>query len=117
MNRVTLIRERRRQLGLERLRSHCPSCPCGENDWRCLQLRPNPMVAGGRTIICRNCRCKQRYDSKSYQSNADRACLICTESDPRCLERHHIAGRAYADECVTVCSNCHAKLSEMQKDH
>ena len=119
MDQITLTRERRRQLALERLGSHCPSCPCGEKNWRCLQLKPNPMVANGGscTIICRNCRCKQRSNSKICQSNADRACLICTEADSRCLELHHIAGRAYADDCVVVCSNCHTKLSEMQKDH
>jgi hypothetical protein len=44
-------------------------------------------------------------------------CLFCDEDEPSCLERHHIGGRAFGDECVIVCRNCHRKLSDKQKDH
>jgi hypothetical protein len=43
-------------------------------------------------------------------------CLLCDEDDPSCLERHHISGRAFGDDCVIVCRNCHRKLSDKQKD-
>ena len=45
------------------------------------------------------------------------ACVICGERDDRALELHHIAGRAYGDDLVIVCRNCHSKLSYDQKDH
>jgi hypothetical protein len=44
-------------------------------------------------------------------------CVTCGEDDWRCLELHHIAGRAHGDELVPVCRNCHRKLSDDQKDH
>ena len=44
-------------------------------------------------------------------------CVVCGESDWRCLEEHHIAGQAYGDELSIVCRNCHRKLSDEQKDH
>jgi hypothetical protein len=44
-------------------------------------------------------------------------CLNCGETDDRCLERHHIAGRKYSDFVGILCSSCHDKLSDKQKDH
>jgi methionyl-tRNA synthetase len=44
-------------------------------------------------------------------------CIYCGEADWRCLESHHIAGRAYDEERAVVCRNCHRKLSDMQRDH
>ena len=44
-------------------------------------------------------------------------CVHCGEADWRCLELHHIAGRAYGEECAVECRNCHRKLSDTQKDH
>ncbi len=44
-------------------------------------------------------------------------CVSCGEEDWRCLEFHHISGRAYGEEGVVVCRNCHRKLSDPQKDH
>jgi hypothetical protein len=43
-------------------------------------------------------------------------CKCCPESDPRCLERHHIAGRQFGDAIVMLCRNCHRKLSDAQYD-
>ena len=44
-------------------------------------------------------------------------CRVCGEADDRTLQRHHLAGQAYGDEQVTVCANCHYKLSDAQADH
>lgn len=44
-------------------------------------------------------------------------CVLCGETDPRCLEEHHIAGHAYHAGTVIVCRNCHRKLSDDQLDH
>ncbi len=56
-------------------------------------------------------RALQRLDS------SDPRCARCGENDPHCLERHHIAGRAYDDRTTIVCRNCHRKLSDLQCDH
>ncbi len=42
----------------------------------------------------------------------DPQCMTCGEADWRCLELHHIAGRAYDDSTVILCRNCHRKLSD-----
>lgn len=44
-------------------------------------------------------------------------CVVCGETDPRCLEAHHLPGQKYGNELVTVCRNCHRKLSDDQRDH
>ena len=44
-------------------------------------------------------------------------CAVCGFDNPLALELHHIAGRAYDDELVTVCRNCHRLLSDAQRDH
>ncbi len=44
-------------------------------------------------------------------------CIICGEDDWRCLEEHHVAGQAYADDLSIICRNCHRKLSDDQKNH
>ena len=44
-------------------------------------------------------------------------CITCGENNPHCLELHHIAGRAYDDDTMPLCRNCHRKLSDDQKDH
>jgi hypothetical protein len=44
-------------------------------------------------------------------------CATCGESDPHCLEDHHIAGRHYGGTVALICRNCHRKLSDAQKDH
>ena len=47
----------------------------------------------------------------------DPSCVICGEHDWRTLQRHHLPGRAFGAELVTVCGNCHAKLTDAQHDH
>ncbi|HJU10448.1 MAG TPA: hypothetical protein VJ728_06215 [Candidatus Binataceae bacterium] len=44
-------------------------------------------------------------------------CIHCPETDWRCLQLHHIAGRVFGDDTVIVCASCHYKLSDDQKDH
>jgi len=44
-------------------------------------------------------------------------CVICGEDNPHCLELHHLAGKAYGDDLVCICRNCHRKLSDDQRDH
>ena len=44
-------------------------------------------------------------------------CVDCGEDDPRCLEKHHIAGREYHSHTEILCRNCHRKRSDDQRDH
>ncbi len=60
---------------------------------------------------------KRRQQALQRLGCNDPRCVYCGESHPPCLEKHHIAGRAYHDATVIVCRNCHRKLSEKQKDH
>jgi hypothetical protein len=47
----------------------------------------------------------------------DPRCVHCGETDWRCLELHHPAGRAYDDFTSIECRNCHRKLSDSPKDY
>jgi hypothetical protein len=44
-------------------------------------------------------------------------CVACSESDPFCLELHHIAANAHHKDLSIVCRNCHRKLTNRQHDH
>lgn len=44
-------------------------------------------------------------------------CVGCGETNPVVFEHHHIAGRKHSDDMVTLCLNCHRKLSDKQRDH
>jgi hypothetical protein len=39
-------------------------------------------------------------------------CILCGESDYRCLELHHPAGKAFDAQTVIYCRNCHRKQSD-----
>jgi hypothetical protein len=39
-------------------------------------------------------------------------CVTCGEDDWRCLELHHVAGRAYSPITAIHCCNCHRKQSD-----
>jgi len=39
-------------------------------------------------------------------------CVLCPEDDWRCLERHHLAGRAFDELTIVLCRNCHRKQSD-----
>lgn len=44
-------------------------------------------------------------------------CAHCPETDPLALQKHHVAGKQYAEATIIECANCHAKLSNAQYDH
>ncbi len=44
-------------------------------------------------------------------------CTGCGETDWRCFEAHHIADQAHHDDTALMCRNCHAKVTDYQKDH
>jgi hypothetical protein len=44
-------------------------------------------------------------------------CVICSESNPLCLEMHHVAGQKHHSDLAIVCRNCHRKLTDQQHDH
>ena len=44
-------------------------------------------------------------------------CPFCGIDEPLAMELHHIASRAFDDQLVPVCRNCHRVLSDWQKDH
>jgi hypothetical protein len=121
MDNSEFDRERRNQTALDRLGTDNPICDCGQDDWRCLWLFPNEASStiGDPIILCRNCYRKTRCPHvKSRQSGPNPFfCPFCGEDDLRCRERHHVAGRAFDAWTVDVCSNCHGKLTDMQKGH
>lgn len=43
-------------------------------------------------------------------------CAMCSESDWRCMEMHHIGGQ-FDETVVCICRNCHRKSTDDQKDH
>lgn len=57
---------------------------------------------------------KERRRQRALQrlGTDDPQCATCGESDWRCLELHHIAGRAYDESTAVLCRNCHRKLSD-----
>ena len=60
---------------------------------------------------------RRRQTALERLGSDDPSCAICGESDWRVLQRHHLPGRAYGDELIIACGNCHAKLSDAQLDH
>jgi hypothetical protein len=44
-------------------------------------------------------------------------CVGCAESNPFCLELHHLAGQKYHGDLAIVCRNCHRKLTDQQQEH
>jgi hypothetical protein len=59
-------------------------------------------------------RLEQRYKRLGTRTPQ---CRSCPESDPFCLELHHIAGRKHHGDLAIECANCHRKLSNQQRDH
>ena len=41
-------------------------------------------------------------------------CVRCGHSDPFDLEYHHVGGKANSDFTVSLCRNCHGRLSRKQ---
>jgi hypothetical protein len=120
MDDIAFAREIRRQRAFERLGSTQPACcRCGEDNPHCLVHISEVPLPHDNKIICRKCKAKAstQKPSKNCSKFDGCACVICCESDPRCLENHHIAGRKYDSLTVVVCLHCHCKLTDMQKDH
>jgi hypothetical protein len=44
-------------------------------------------------------------------------CVFCGETDWRCMEPHHLAGKKRDPVTVVICANCHRKRTDEQKDH
>lgn len=67
---------------------------------------------------------REKYASETRKQKAHRRlgsdkprCGTCGETDPHCLEAHHIAGHKYDGTTTLICRNCHRKLSDAQRDH
>lgn len=43
-------------------------------------------------------------------------CIMCGETYGRCLEEHHIGGKAFDDSTGILCRNCHRKLSHPEEN-
>ena len=50
---------------------------------------------------------------ENEQRDKKKECEICRS--PRKLEVHHIRGRSYGDEVITVCLECHRTLTGKQR--
>jgi hypothetical protein len=61
----------------------------------------------------------ERRNQKRFErlGTTNPRCIACPETDPRCLELHHLAGKDFADEEVIICRNDHRKVEDMKKDH
>jgi hypothetical protein len=55
---------------------------------------------------------RRRQAAYGRLGSTDPACVVCGESDWRCLELHHVAGRAFDDLGAILCRNCHRKQSD-----
>lgn len=105
--------EDRKQRALARLGTNEPSCvDCNETDWRTLSRGADGLIR------CSNHR-KQAAQPNAPSTDPvkpHRACVLCRETDIRCLEQHHLAGRKYdATFTVELCTNCHDRLSDAQR--
>lgn len=57
---------------------------------------------------------QKRLDQLGTQTPS---CVNCHMDRWECLELHHLGGKTHGEEMVIVCRNCHAELSDSQKDH
>src|SRR5215203_5459587 len=73
----------------------------------------------GRTMTPEEIKREQRKQRRFQRLGTNNPrCAICGETHWACFEEHHIAGRKHdSDFTVFVCTNCHRKLTEDQKDH
>jgi hypothetical protein len=69
--------------------------------------------------VDKNAKEKERRIQMGYErlGTTKPICRSCGETNPHCLEDHHIAGRRYSELVAQICANCHRKLSDAQKDH
>lgn len=111
-----------------------PCRSCGERSAYCTHRRKD------NTYVCENCYRKQNVVNISknkewlWEHKASVGCVLCHESDPRCLDYHHlypkkkkfsigsitssIPNQAIIIEmkkCVVICSNCHRQVEATHK--
>ena len=55
---------------------------------------------------------RRRQAAYRRLGSSEPQCIVCGEDDWRCLELHHVAGRAYDELGVILCRNCHRKQSD-----
>jgi hypothetical protein len=53
---------------------------------------------------------RRRQRALERLGNNNPRCVICGCDDPIALELHHVAGRAFGDDTVPVCRNCHRRF-------
>ena len=53
---------------------------------------------------------------KSFYLLDSKCCLLCFDSEPLIIERHHIIGRKHSQATIPVCANCHKRLSRLQSE-
>jgi len=75
----------------------------------------DPFRTGREYEAIRNSRYQDELAIDSMVMNGG-CCWICGYlEDPLILEQHHIAGRRNSDFTITVCPNCHRRLSMNQR--
>lgn len=42
-------------------------------------------------------------------------CIVCGHDDPLDLEYHHVAGRKHNHITISLCRNCHGRISRRQR--
>jgi hypothetical protein len=60
---------------------------------------------------------KRKQRALQRLGSANPYCIICGESDWRCLELHHIGQEDFDASTSIVCRNCHRKASDAQMTH
>jgi hypothetical protein len=115
--------ETRKQSTLYRLGTQEPRCAmCPESDWHCLDSYPTVQVGETKrsAILCGNCQLKlsigpsddgRRLTALTRLGTDAPHCAVCGESDWRCLDCDHMGDRAYNDQIVILCRNCHRRRS------
>jgi hypothetical protein len=59
----------------------------------------------------------RELQAKRRLGTASPACSHCGYSDWRALQLHHAMGQANDGMTVILCANCHATLTDAQRDH
>ena len=56
-------------------------------------------------------------EKKEYDNflKAQGYCIICGHDDPLDLEYHHLAGKINSSHVISMCRNCHGRISRRQR--